>query len=129
MFKLLAVFLSLPLFAALPAAAQTAAASAAPAETALDREADNLNIVSAEERLKLKRSNTKSLDLNLKNSTKGEISDIIKNANLAENVGMAARQEGRTPETAVNVDPADKRAVRKMLQKDLYLDPHPRFYE
>ena len=84
MFKLLAVFLSLPLFAALPAAAQTAAASAAPAETALDREADNLNIVSAEERLKLKRSNTKSLDLNLKNSTKGEISDIIKNANLAE---------------------------------------------
>lgn len=127
MFKLLAVFLSLPLFAALPAAAQTAAASAAPAETALDREADNLNIVSAEERLKLKRSNTKSLDLNLKNSTKGEISDIVKNANLAEK--RAARQEGRTPETAVNVDPADKRAVRKMLQKDLYLDPHPRFYE
>ncbi len=125
MFKLLAVFLSLPLFAAFPAAAQTAAASAAPAETALDREADNLNIVSAEERLKLKRSNTKSLDLNLKNSTKGEISDIIKNANLAEK--RAARQEGRTPETAVNVDPADKRAVRKMLQKDLYLDPHPVF--
>ena len=88
MFKLLAVFLSLPLFAALPAAA-----SAAPAETALDREADNLNIVSAEERLKLKRSNTKSIDLNLKNSTKGEISDIVKNANLAEK--RAARQEVR----------------------------------
>lgn len=45
MFKLLAVFLSLPLFAAFPAAAQTAAVSAAPSETALDREADNLNIV------------------------------------------------------------------------------------
>lgn len=126
MFKLLAVFLSLPLFAAFPAAAQTAAVSAAPSETALDREADNLNIVSAEERLKLKRSSTKSIDLNLKNSTKGEISDIVKNANLAEK--RAARQEGRTPETAVNVDPANKRAVRKMLQKDLYLDPHPRFY-
>ena len=72
-------------------------------------------------------SNTKSIDLNLKNSTKGEISDIVKNANLAEK--RAARQEGRTPETAVNVDPTNKRAVRKMLQKDLYLDPHPRFYE
>ena len=127
MFKLLAVFLSLPLFAAFPATAQTAAVSAAPSETALDREADNLNIVSAEERLKLKRSSTKSIDLNLKNSTKGEISDIVKNANLAEK--RAARQEGRTPETAVNVDPANKRAVRKMLQKDLYLDPPPRFYE
>ena len=122
MFKLLAVFLSLPLFAAFPAVAQTTAVSAAPSETALDREADNLNIVSAEERLKLKRSSTKSIDLNLKNSTKGEISDIVKNANLAEK--RAARQE-----TAVNVDPANKRAVRKMLQKDLYLDPHPRFYE
>lgn len=117
MFKLPAVFLSLFLFAALPVAA----------ETALDREADNLNIVSAEERLKLKRSNTRSIDLNLKNATKGEISDIVKNANQAEN--RAARQDGRTPETAPDVDPTDKRAVRKMLQKDLYLDPHPRFYE
>ena len=36
---------------------------------------------------------------------------------------------GENLETAVNVDPANKRAVRKMLQKDLYLDPHPRFYE
>lgn len=122
--KFLAVFLSLLLFAASAATAQTTAVSA---ETALDREAGNLNIVSAEERLKLKRSSTKNIDLNLKNATKGEISDIIKNANQAER--RAARQEGRKPEADVSIDPADKKAVRNMLQQDLYLDPHPRFYE
>lgn len=97
MFKLLAVFLSLPLFAAFPATAQTAAVSAAPSETALDREADNLNIVSAEERLKLKRSSTKSIDLNLKNSTKGEISDIVKTPIWPKNAPPDRRGVRRKP--------------------------------
>ena len=43
-------------------------------ETTLDKEADNLNIVSYEERLRLKNSNTKALKLKLKNTRKGEIS-------------------------------------------------------
>ncbi len=123
MLKLLAVLLPLALFTAPSAFAQTTEPSE---ETALDREADNLNIVSAEERLKLKKSVSKNIDLTLKNSTKGEISDLVKNINLAEK--RAARLEGRTPEATAEVDPTDKRAVRRLLQKDLFVDPHPRFY-
>ncbi len=93
-------------------------------ETTLDKEADNLNIVSYEERLRLKNSNTKALKLKLKNTRKGEISDIIKNRNLAEK--RAARLEERTPEVE-SVDPTDKEKVRKFLQKDLFIDPYPPF--
>ena len=127
MFKFFAVFLPLTMFTALPVSAQTNQTTASSAETELDREADNLNIIPATERLKLKRSNTKNIDLNLKNSTKGEITDIIKNANQAKI--RAAKQEGRPPAQIPNIDPNNKQAVRKMLQDDLFLEPHPRFYE
>lgn len=94
-------------------------------ETELDREADNLNIVPYEERLKLKRSSTKAIDMKLKNLTKGEISDIIKNINQTETKN--AKLEGRTAEVEA-VNPTDKKEVRKFLQKGLFLDPHPRLY-
>lgn len=94
-------------------------------ETALDKEADRLNIVPYEKRFELKRQNTKAINMKLKNSRKGEISDLIKNINQMEK--RAARLEGRTAETQT-VDPRDKESVRKFLQKDLFIYPYPRFY-
>lgn len=123
MHKIFVTALTLLLCSGTFAYAQENAPTQQTTESALDKEADNLNIVPYEERLKLKRNNTKIIDMTLKNSTKGEISDIIKNANQAEK--RAARKEGRSADT-VNVNPSDKKAVRKFLQKDLFVEPYHR---
>lgn len=121
--KILAVFLVLPLFAVSEVYAQQTEAL----ETELDRKADNLNVIPAEVRLGLKREVNQNMNLKLKNSTKGEVSDIVKNINLYEQ--RSAKVEGRAPARAVHVDPNNKNAVKKLLQKDLNVDSYPKLYE
>lgn len=122
MHKLFVAAFSLALLGSASALAQTQPSNQS-GETTLNTNADNSTVVSYEERLKLKRSNTDAIDMKLKNLTKGEIKDLIKNMNQAET--KAARLEGRTPDVDA-VNPSDKKAVREFLQKDLFLDPYPR---
>lgn len=93
-------------------------------ETELDRQANNLNIIPIEERVKIMRNNTKAIDRKLKNLRKGEIKDLIKNINQIEK--RSARLEGREAEIE-EVNPSDKVAVRKLLQKDFTVEEYPLF--
>ena len=93
-------------------------------ETELDRQANNLNIIPIEERVKIMRNNTKAIDRKLKNLRKGQIKDLIKNINQIEK--RSARLEGREAEIE-EVNPSDKVAVRKLLQKDFTVEEYPLF--
>ena len=125
--KTLAITLSLTLLFAFSVNAQQTppkAQNKEDVETELDRQANNLNIIPIEERVKIMRNNTKAIDRKLKNLRKGEIKDLIKNINQIEK--RSARLEGREAEIE-EVNPSDKVAVRKLLQKDFTVEEYPLF--
>lgn len=125
--KTLAITLSLTLLFAFSVNAQQTlpkAQNKEDVETELDRQANNLNIIPIEERVKIMRNNTKAIDRKLKNLRKGQIKDLIKNINQIEK--RSARLEGREAEIE-DVNPSDKVAVRKLLQKGFTVEEYPLF--
>ncbi len=125
--KTLAITLSLTLLFAFSVNAQQTlpkAQNKEDVETELDRQANNLNIIPIEERVKIMRNNTKAIDRKLKNLRKGQIKDLIKNINQIEK--RSARLEGREAEIE-EVNPSDKVAVRKLLQKGFTVEEYPLF--
>lgn len=125
--KTLAITLSLTLLFAFSVNAQQTlpkAQNKEDVETELDRQANNLNIIPIEERVKIMRNNTKAIDRKLKNLRKGQIKDLIKNINQIEK--RSARLEGRKAEIE-EVNPSDKVAVRKLLQKGFTVEEYPLF--
>lgn len=112
MFKALALLLTLPLFWAVSVQAQTI-----PVETELDKMADRLNVIPAEVLVENQRLINKKTDLKLKNSTKGQISDIVKNKQILD--ARIAQTKGNDAPKAVNINPDNKKAVRDYLQRDL----------
>lgn len=115
MLKKLAVLLTLPLFMTAAALAQT---------TDLDRAADNINITSAKERIEAQRPMNKSLEVNLNNAAKGEVSDIIKFSN--QTAARAAVMENQPAPKALNVSPENKKAVAEHFKKDIKSYSYPK---
>lgn len=118
MLNKLAVFLTLPFLLAVSAHAQS---------TDLDRAADNINVISAKERIEAQKPLNKSLEVNLNNATKGQVSDIIKFSNQTAN--RAAEMENKPTPKPLVTSPENKKAVADHLKKDVKTYTYPKLYD
>ncbi len=93
-------------------------------ETELDKSADNINVIPIAERLKIKRSVDRDIDMTVDHARKGELSDILKNTSQIKQ--KAARHSGQKEPPSAAVDASDKKAAKEYLKKDLKLYNYPR---
>lgn len=114
MLKKLAVFFALSLLMSGVAHAQV---------SDLDNAADNINVVPLKDRMVALKSLDQSLDVNLKNATPGQISDIIKNNNLIQN--RVAKQQNQPLPEPLNINTNNKQAISDYLKKDVVTYPYP----